>query len=84
MDIVTGEELSSFIGQFDHPVKGEGNGGKGSGLGRTVMLASCEYYFIREYEIMRIWCNIQVIIHLLSLLIRPYKIIIWQLLDYFK
>ena len=29
MDIVTGEELSSFIGQFVHPVKGEGIGVKG-------------------------------------------------------
>ena len=51
VDILTGENCrqfsliiwTPFIGQFVHPV-----GMKG--MGKVVILASCEYYFIRVHE----------------------------------
>ena len=36
---------NSFIGQFVHPVRG-----CGGGWGSIFILASCEFYFIREHE----------------------------------
>ena len=57
MDIITGEKLLSitlltcntFIGQFVHPVGGDWKGYVGLMVG-IVILASCEYHFLREQE----------------------------------
>ena len=47
----------SFIGQLVHPVGGEGMGETGW-MGSIVVLASCEYHFIRVHKnLMQHPCN---------------------------
>ena len=38
-----------LVGQFVHPVGGKGIGKRGC-MGGIVILARCEFYFIREHE----------------------------------
>ena len=40
---------TSFVGQFDYPIRKDGYGIKGMD-GDNVILASCEHHFIRENE----------------------------------
>ena len=42
--------ITLIIGQFVHPVGGEGIGYRGRGIGGIIILASCEHHFIREHE----------------------------------